>query len=54
MISRAKQGQIVEITGALIRVDAADNWHWQSSLSRDDTGAHACELVYVDSFNIIE
>lgn len=54
MISRAKQGQIIEMTGALIRVDADDNWHWQSSLSRDDTGAHACELVYVDSFNIIE
>jgi len=54
MIDIAKQGQIIEITGALIRVDAADNWHWQSSLSRDDTGAHACELVYVDSFNIIE
>jgi len=54
MIDSAKQGQIIEITGALIRIDAADNWYWQSSLSRDDTGAHACELVYVDTFNIVE
>jgi len=54
MIDMAKQGQIIEITGALIRVDAGENWRWQSSLSRDDVGAHACELVYVDSFNIIE
>jgi len=54
LIGIAKQGQIVEITGALIRVDATDNWHWQSSLSRDDTGARACEVVYVDSFNIIQ
>jgi len=54
MIDLAKQGQIIEFTGALIRVDAGNNWHWQSSLSRDDTGAHACELVYVESFNIIE
>ena len=29
MIDIAKQGQIVEITGALIRIDAADNWHWK-------------------------
>jgi len=54
LIDIAKQGQIIEITGALIRVDAEDNWHWQSSLSREDVGAHACELIYVDSFNIIE
>ena len=54
LIDSAKQGQIIEIIGALIRIDAADNWHWQSSLSRDDVGAHACELVYVESFNIIE
>lgn len=54
MIELAKQGQIIEIRGSLIRVESDDNWHWQSSLTRDDTGAHACELVYVDSFNIIE
>ncbi|NOQ80989.1 MAG: hypothetical protein GQ548_00510 [Methylophaga sp.] len=54
MIDLAKQGQIIEINGSLIRAEADDNWHWQSSLTRDDTGAHACELVYVDSFNIIE
>ncbi len=22
-------------------------WHWRSSLTRDDTGPGACELVYV-------
>jgi len=54
LIDIAKQGQIIEITGSLIRVDAKDNWHWQSSLSREDVGAHACELIYVDSFNIIQ
>lgn len=35
MINSAKQGQIIELTGALIRVEADDNWHWQSSLTRE-------------------
>ena len=34
MIDSVRQGQIIEISGALIRADANDNWHWQSSLSR--------------------
>jgi len=54
MLGLVKQGQIIEITGALIRVDGSNNWHWQSSLSREDTGNHACEIVYVESFTIIE
>ena len=49
MIDQVKQGQIIELKGYLIRVDADDGWHWQSSLTRDDTGAHACELIYVES-----
>ncbi|PHS71425.1 MAG: hypothetical protein COB23_00145 [Methylophaga sp.] len=53
MIDRVKQGQIIELSGYLIRVDADDGWRWQSSLTREDTGAHACELVYVDSIQVI-
>ncbi len=41
------QGQIIRLKGQLIRVDADDGWRWVSSLSREDTGARACELVYV-------
>jgi len=52
MIEQVKQGEIIEMRGYLVRVDAKDGWHWQSSLTRNDIGAHACELVFVDSFNI--
>ena len=52
MINRVKQGEIIEMRGYLVRVDAQDGWHWQSSLTRNDTGAHACELVFVESFFI--
>jgi hypothetical protein len=41
------EGDNVMIKGQLVRVDAKDGWHWVSSLSRNDTGGKACELVYV-------
>lgn len=53
MIEHAKQGQILEMSGYLVRVEANDGWYWQSSLSRNDTGPHACELVFVKRFNIL-
>ena len=40
-------GQIIELSGYLVRVDADDGWRWISSLSREDRGAGACELFYV-------
>jgi len=36
----------VRIDGWLVRLDADNGWHWVSSLSRDDSGNGACELVY--------
>ncbi len=53
LIDQAKQGQIVELSGYLICADADDGWYWQSSLTRNDTGAHACEVIYVERFQII-
>ena len=37
----------VRVDGWLIRIDGDDGWHWQSSLTRNDTGDGACELVLV-------
>ena len=53
-ISDAKQGEIIELSGYLIRADANDDsFYWQSSLTRDDTGTHACELIYVEQFKVV-
>jgi hypothetical protein len=46
-IGRTRDGQVVRLQGWLIRIDDPSGWHWQSSLSREDTGAGACELVLV-------
>jgi hypothetical protein len=37
----------VRIDGWLVQVRASDGWQWRSSLTREDAGAGACELIYV-------
>lgn len=46
-LGKIRPGQLVHIKGQLIEAKRADGWHWRSSLSREDTGAGACELIYV-------
>ena len=43
-----RPGQSVKFSGYLIEARAADGWRWRSSLTREDTGAGACELVWVE------
>lgn len=40
-------GDRVRIDGWLVQIDANDGWRWRSSLTREDSGAGACELIYV-------
>lgn len=46
-LSNVRSGQLVKLKGQLIEAKRADGWHWSSSLSREDTGGGACELMYV-------
>ena len=48
-----KPGQIVTLTGKLVRADGKDGWHWVSSLSRADTGDGSCEVVWVESITVV-
>lgn len=47
-LDKMRIGQLVHLRGRLVRADAPDGWHWISSLTRDDTGAGACELFWVE------
>lgn len=49
-----KTHQLIELQGKLVRVDADDGWHWVSSLTRNDTGNGACELVLVERVDILQ
>jgi hypothetical protein len=47
-----RPGQVVKISGYLVQANASDGWHWKSSLTREDTGSGACEVVYVKALLI--
>lgn len=44
-----RPGNLVRMTGYLVNVVGANGYMWNSSLTREDTGAGACELFYVES-----
>lgn len=46
-------GNLIEIEGYLVEVKATDNWKWKSSMSWEDTGGGACELVYIEKLKIL-
>lgn len=52
VLKNIKTGQIVQLSGYLVEAFANDGWHWKSSLTRNDIGAGACEVVYVKSISV--
>ncbi len=51
-LKEVRAGQVVRLRGKLVAVSAPDGWRWQSSLTREDTGAGACELIRVESVEV--
>ena len=47
-----RPGNIVRISGYLADASGTNGWRWRSSLSREDTGAGACELVWVETLDV--
>ncbi|UXI67643.1 hypothetical protein [Tahibacter amnicola] len=52
LIRRARTGDVVRFEGFLVSVTDGKGGHWTSSMTRADSGAGACELIYVESFSI--
>ncbi len=52
-LARMRPGQVLALDGWLVDIEAADGWRWNTSLSRDDTGAGACELLLVRSARVL-
>ena len=48
-----RPGQVVHIEGFLVDAKRADGWHWNTSMTRNDTGGGACELIYVESVTVV-
>ena len=51
-LKSVRPGQVVKLTGYLIEAKADDGWRWKSSLTREDNGTGACELVFVKSLSV--
>jgi len=48
-LKKIKAGNIVTLHGWLVNVSRSDGFMWHSSLTRNDTGDGACELMFVNS-----
>ena len=42
-----RAGDRVRIDGWLVEASTPEGWRWRSSLTREDSGGGACEVVYV-------
>lgn len=51
-LKKVRKGAVVRLAGALVEVTHPSGWRWTSSLTRSDSGANSCELVYVESVEI--
>ncbi len=53
-LSGIRQGQRIRLSGQLVRVDGDNGFTWSSSLSREDTGNGACELIWVEQLSRLD
>ncbi|WP_109124094.1 hypothetical protein [Dyella sp. C11] len=48
-LERVRRGEVIHLEGFLVDASRPDGWQWHTSMTRDDVGDGACELVYVES-----
>lgn len=51
-IEQLRPGQRIVGRGILVAATREDGWRWNSSLSREDTGAGACELLLLSDIRV--
>ena len=44
-----RPGALIQLSGQLVEVHSPKGWTIRSSMTRDDTGAGACEVVWVEA-----
>jgi hypothetical protein len=52
-LANVKVSDRVRVVGKLVEVRADDGWRWRSSLSRTDTGASSCELLWLERLEVL-
>ncbi len=51
-IRQVRAGKIITLRGYLVEVRGENGFTWKSSLTREDSGSGACELMWVESFSV--
>lgn len=49
-----RAGEVIGIEGYLVNISANSGWAWYTSTTREDTGDGACEIVWVERFEVVE
>ncbi|MEM9346523.1 MAG: hypothetical protein AAGB26_07890 [Planctomycetota bacterium] len=49
-----RTGEIIAFTGYLVDAQIGEDWLWETPMTRDDTGDGACEIVWVQTFEVVE
>ena len=52
-LKKVRPGQLIELSGQLINVSKPSGWRWSSSLTREDSGAGACEVIWVEKLETV-
>lgn len=52
IIDRARVGQLITLQGRLVDVRAADGAQLKTSMTRADSGAGACEIIFVENAQV--
>ena len=53
-LNKVRAGQVIRLEGVLVAAERGDGWRWRSSLTREDDGAGACELLLVRKVAILK
>jgi hypothetical protein len=51
-LERVREGQVVSFSGYLVEARRNDGWRWRSSLTRNDSGGGACEVVWLERLDV--
>lgn len=51
-IRQVRPGKIITLRGYLVEVHGKDGFTWKSSLTREDSGSGACELMWVEAISV--
>ena len=51
-LKNLRPGNVVALKGYLVDVQGEGGFRWKSSLTREDTGGGACELVWVEELEV--